>query len=316
MRPFRRMILAGIVLLGAIGAFSALGAAGFLPARAHGAEPKRDLWKHLSYRGDHFLGRVKTDVSLAGLPAAEAQKKLISIPEGSPLETSTTRVTVIDVQSTVDPLFGATDLSGSRAWLMSDNAAALQRIRSRRGDDIWQNTYRFTESGVYRIRKKPARAAEKHLAPQHWTRIKESFYPFPPQIPEAQAVTEPTGLLYLISALNLGPQAAARSLYIFDRKQLHEVKVQVNGRQRLKVSYVEKYSNREIQRQGMVDAIKIAFQPRALAPHGEQPETFSFMGLKGDFEIYLDAASRIPVQVSGQISKIGKIHIRLQTVEF
>jgi hypothetical protein len=53
-----------------------------------------------------------------------------------------------------------------------------------------------------------------------------------------------------------------------------------------------------------------------MVPQDEQPEEFSFMGLKGDFEIYIDAATRIPVQVSGQISRIGKVHIRLQTVEF
>ncbi|MEJ2286682.1 MAG: hypothetical protein P8X85_24175 [Desulfobacterales bacterium] len=316
MQMVRKILLAGLVFLGAMGVFDPDRITALSPATAGESEPVQVLWKHLSYRGSHFLGDAATEVSLTDVPAAEVRKQLIAAPEGRPLEAAACTVMVIDVQSTVDPLLGATDLSGSRAWLMSDNAAALQRIRSRHGDDIWQNTYRFTESGVYRIRKKPARADEKQLAPQHWTRIKESFYPYPLQIPEAQAVTEPTGLLYLISALDLGPQAAARSLYIFDRKQLHEVKVQVNGSQRLKVSYVEKDSNREIKRQGMVDAIKIAFQPRALAPHGEQPETFSFMGLKGEFEIYVDAASRIPVQVSGQISKIGKIHIRLQSVEF
>ena len=109
---------------------------------------------------------------------------------------------------------------------------------------------------------------------------------------------------------------APRELYVFDREQLHQVKFQVSGRQRLEVSYIEKTLKKDIPRQGMIDAIRISFKPRALVPPDKQPEKFSFMGLKGDFEIYIDSATRVPVQVSGQISRFGNVHIRLQSVEF
>jgi len=122
--------------------------------------------------------------------------------------------------------------------------------------------------------------------------------------------------LYLVSDLEIRSPSAPRCLYVFDRKQLHAVEVEVSGRRRLKVSYLEKSLKKEIKREGMIDAVEISFKPRALVAHGEQPEQFSFMGLKGDFEIYIDAVSKIPVQVSGQIAGIGKIHIRLYAVEF
>jgi len=41
-----------------------------------------------------------------------------------------------------------------------------------------------------------------------------------------------------------------------------------------------------------------------MVPRDKQPEEFSFMGLIGNFEICIDGATRIPVQVSGQISRI------------
>ena len=308
-------LLAGLIFLGAVAGFSGLASAIYSPANAAETEPNRARWKTLSYRGKHFLGEVKTDVSLAGLPAGEAQKILIAVPQGSALQPSTARVMKLDVQSAVDPLFGDPDISGSRAWFTPDDAAALQRIRSRRGDDIWQNTYRFTENGVYRIRKKPAGADEKQLAPELWTKIKESFYAYQDKPPESLPVLEPTGLLYLASALAFRERAGPRTLYVFDRKQLHEVKVQVSGRQRLKVSYIEKNQENDLQREGMTDTLKISFKPRSLASPDQQPEEFSFMGLTGDFEIYIDAATGVPVQISGQISNIGKVHIRLQTVE-
>ena len=310
----KKIVTSGAIFLLTIGFFYALGTA--KSSLAGEPEAGQVLWKHLSYQGKHFLGKIETVVSLAGLPAKEAQRVLMPLPEGNPLQASTTHVMVIDVQSAVDPLFGANDLTGSQAWFIPGDATALQRIRSRKGDDIWQNTYRFTEKGVYRLRKKPARDDEKKMAPEHWTKIKESFYPYHDKRPGSQAVLEPTGLLYLVSVLDFMKQTAPRSLYIFDRKQLHQVKVHVSGRQRLKVSYLEKTLKKDIRRQGMIDAVKISFKPRAMVLQDEQPEEFSFMGLKGNFEIYIDGATGIPVQVSGQISRIGKIHIRLQTVEF
>ena len=317
MQTVKKILLVGVVLLGAMGAFGVGKTAALSPVTDGESHPVRALWKQLAFRGSHFLGEAAIEVSLTEVPAVEVKNQLISIPEGSPgpLTASNCPVMVIDVKSNADPLFGADEITGSRAWFSSGKAAALQRIRSRRGDDIWQNTYRFTQSGVYRIRKKPARSNEKKLDPAHWTKIKESFFSYPPVAPELDIVMEPTAILYLASYLDMRSPDSPRSLYVFDRKQLHEVTVQVNERRPLKVSYVEKGRRKEIQRQGKMDAVRISFKPRALAPQGKEPEEFSFMGLKGDFEIYIDPVSRLPLQVSGQIPWIGEIDIRLQTVE-
>jgi len=311
---FTKIVVAGAVSLAVLCFFYAPGAAESYPAGQPGAG--QVLWKNLSYQGKNFLGKVETVVSLADLPAKEAQGVLIPIPEGNPLQASRPRVMVIDVQSTVEPLFGVNELTGSQVWFSPSDAAALQRTRSRKGDDIWQNTYRFTEKGVYRLRSKPEGVDEKKLAPEHWTKIKASFYPYPDRGSGSRTVLEPTVLLYLVSALDFRKPTAPRSLYVFDRKQLHQVQVHVDGLQRLKVSYIEKNLGKDIRREGMIDTVKISFKPRALVPRDEQPEDFSFLGLKGNFEIYIDAATRIPVQVSGQISGIGTVQIRLQTVEF
>lgn len=318
MQTVKKILLVGIILFGALVASGLGKTAALSPAPDGQSEPVRALWKHLSFRGSHFLGEVTIEVSLIEVPAAEARNQLIAIPEGSPgrLAAFNCPVLVIDVKSKADPLFGADEITGSRAWFSSGKGAALQRIRSRRGDDIWQNTYRFTQSGVYRIRKKPARSDEKILEPAHWTKIKKSFFSYPPVGPEFKIVMEPTAILYLAAHLDMRSPDGPRSLYVFDRKQLHEVTVQINQRRSLNVSYVEKNRRNEIQRQGKTDAVRMAFKPRALTPQGKKPEEFSFMGLKGDFEIYLDPVSRLPLQVSGQIPRIGKIHIRLQSVQY
>ena len=318
MQTVKKILLVGLFFLVAISGLGVGQIAASSPSIEGQSQPGRALWKHLSFRGSHFLGDATIEVSLAEVPAAEVQNQLIAVPQAGPrpLAASGCPVMMIDVKSNADPLFGADENTGSRAWFSSVNSAALQRIRSRRGDDIWQNTYRFTQSGVYRIRKKPARSEEKKLEPARWTKIKESFFSYPPAAPESKIVMEPTGILYLAANLDMRSSASTRSLYVFDRKQLHEVTVQVNERRALKFNYVEKGRRKEIQRQGKLDAVRISFKPRALAPEGKKPEKFSFMGLKGDFEIYIDPVSGIPLQVSGQIPKIGKTHIRLQTVAY
>jgi hypothetical protein len=314
MRLVKIIALAGALLIVALGFLNAREAVKSSPAC--GVATDRLGWKRLIYRQKHFLGKVETVVSLANISAKEAQKVLIQTPEGSPLQVSTAPVNVIEVQSSVDRLFGPPDFVGSQAWFSAGDAAALQRIRYRKGDDIWQNTYRFTEKGVYRLRKKPGHGHEKNLGPEHWTKIKESFYPYQGKHPGSQAVLEPTGLMYLASACAFTEQNGPRHLYVFDRKQLHEVAVYVSGRLGLEVSYFEQIQKKSIRKEGMIDALKISFKPRALAPRNKKSEDFSFMGLRGDFDIFIDAATGIPVQISGRVARIGKIDIRLQSLAF
>ena len=51
-------------------------------------------------------------------------------------------------------------------------------------------------------------------------------------------------------------------------------------------------------------------------PADTKLEEFTFMGLQGDFEMYVDGATHIPVQVDGEIPGIGKLQLRLNEVEF
>jgi hypothetical protein len=83
----------------------------------------------------------------------------------------------------------------------------------------------------------------------------------------------------------------------------------------LKVNYVQELGGKKIRIEKNIDAIRISFQPRSLAPEDKEPEQFSFLGLKGEFDIFIENISRIPVQVSGKTTPFGKIDIKLQEVE-
>ena len=94
------------------------------------------------------------------------------------------------------------------------------------------------------------------------------------------------------------------------------MKVSLNGQRRMTVSYLEKAGGHQIRQDKKIDVVQLTFEPRALVSEDTQPESFSFLGLKGKFEVYIDKAAHLPVQISGKISTFGQIDINLQEVDF
>jgi len=82
------------------------------------------------------------------------------------------------------------------------------------------------------------------------------------------------------------------------------------------VDYIEKLKESEVRREGEIEAVKFSINTRSLSGKEKKTEQFSFLGLKGDFDIYLDKTAKIPVQVCGHIPGFGEVKIRLQKIEF
>lgn len=271
-------------------------------------------WSHLSYRAKSLFGTLTTDVGLRAASIKDAAGLLIKDPAGKALQPSGPTLYNLSVRSTINPLFGSTEILRTTSWLNADDARALQRVRLRQGKDRWQKSYRFTKSGVFRLRKEPNVSREEKLPPEKWTKTKTSFYPFNVESLGCSAVLEPSSLFMIASSLQQIQPDLPLYLCVFNKKQVHQVKVFVDGTRRLKVNFLETSTGRQVRREHGVDAVKISFQPHALPSNSEDQEAFSLMGLKGNFDIYVDPQTCLPVQVSGKISTIGKLDIRLVEV--
>ena len=274
------------------------------------------LWNHLSYRAKSIFGKVTTDVRLLAVPVEEVADLLITDPAGEALQPSGATVFTLTVYSNINPLFGSEEILKTQSWFDPDGAGALQRVRLRQGKDKWQKSYRFTKMGVFRLRKKPKDSREENLTLDQWTKIRNHFYLYGDKGLGCPQILEPASLLYIVSAIDLTLTKKPLNLCVFNKKQLHQIKVSVDGPRRLKVNYLEKSGTRQTRRDHAIDAIKISFQSRPLAPEDQEPEEFSFLGLKGDFDIFIDKATRLPVQVSDKISTFGKVDIKLEEVSF
>jgi len=164
------------------------------------------------------------------------------------------------------------------------------------------------------LRKKPKDSREENLPLNQWTKIRNHFYLYGDKGLECPQILEPASLLYIVSAIDLRTADLPLNLCVFNKKQLHQVKVSIAESQSLKVNYLEKREDRHFRVNKKIDAIKISFHTNSLAPEKLEPEAFSFLGLKGDFDIYMDKTLRIPIRVSGKTSVFGKLDIILQEV--
>jgi hypothetical protein len=272
------------------------------------------LWNHLSYRAKSLFGKVITDVHLRAVSAAEAADLLISDPAGEALQPSGATILSLLVDAKIYPWLGSDEILKTQSWFDPNDAAALQRVRQRQGEEKWQKRYRFTNRGVWRLKKKPNDSREANLPLDGWTKIRSHFYYYRDKGSACCRILEPSSLLYFASAIDFTKCQTPLSLCVFNKKQLHLVKVSVSRIQDLRVSYLEKRENRQLQVNKKIDAIKISIQPRALAREGQEPEVFSFLGLKGDFDIFIDKTTQLPVQISGKVSTFGKLDFKLQAV--
>jgi hypothetical protein len=273
------------------------------------------LWDRLSYRAKSILGKVKTDVHLMAVPTKAGADLLMTDAAGEALQPSGATVFILTVHSNIIPLIGSDEILKTQSWFNPNDATALQRVRQRLGKEKWQKSYRFTEIGVLRQRTKPQDQRENELPPQRWTKVKEAFYAYNSEGLKCTAILEPSALLYLVSAIDFEIQELPLSLCVFNKKQLHRVNVSLSGQRRISVNYLEKAKGRQIRRDKNIEAVLLSFEPRALVAEDTQPETFSFLGLKGKFEVYIDKATHLPVQISGKISTFGQIDIKLQEAE-
>jgi hypothetical protein len=301
-----------IILVCHLGGFSPLAPAQSPPPTFDRSEVH---WNRLAFNSNNFLGNVNTRVVLEELPADEVKGVLIASPQGVVFKPAGSKVLNITINSTIEPLIGSDELLVTRTWFTPQEATALQRIRLRKGKEKWEKTYRWTENGVYRLRIRPEGADEDPLPLERWTNREDSFYPYDLAQSKCRSVSDPSALLYVVSAAGLAVGDQPLNLCVFNKKQLHLVRIRAEKNQLLKMNYLEKSRHGETRRKEKAEVLKISFTTRSLFANETEAEPFSFLGLKGNFDIFIDKTSRIPVQISGKISTFGRVDIKLGEVQ-
>jgi hypothetical protein len=279
-------------------------------------DPKRVPWTQLSYRIKNFSAEVDVQVQLESLPAAEVEAALIKSPQGVPIETWSPQSNRITVQYWVDSIFKSPVKTINHVWFNPKDATALGRIRLRRGNADFKKVYRFTEQGVFRHQREPKNQEETSKQPEKWTDVKDIFYAYNLDQLGCPNVTERLVLIYIASAsaAEISKSMQPLSFCVFGRRQLFHVRLKPEGFHSLKVDFIEKKQHGEIRRRGEVEALKIVLETQPLASDLKKVEDFSFLGFQEDIAIFIDPVSYLPLQLSGKISMVGNLTIKLNEV--
>ena len=277
--------------------------------------PRQLGWTRLLFNGKTFMGKVSVDVQLAFISPDEAKRVLIASPKGIPISMESPNVGRITVRRTIEFKFSSKITGRDKIWFNPTQANALGRIRLRRGDDDVLKIDRFTDQGVFRIKKKPADKKELRLSPDKWTNTRENFYIHDLKQLRCALVSERSILLYAVSGGPFSNIPEPVSFCVFGKRQLHRVRLSAAGVQSLKVNYVEKKGDTSVAKEGSVEALKIALEAQPLNSDLNNSEDFSFYGMRSNIAIFIDPASRLPVQISGKLPKLGNVDFKLSEVK-
>lgn len=276
--------------------------------------PKQVQWTDLLFQAKNFWVEVSTRVALKSLSGTDVEAALLSSPKGAPVKAAKTEVYQMAIDTTIDPTFRPPVNIHNKIWFNPDDAAALGRVRLRRGDDYFKKMYRFTDQGVFRHRVEPKNKKEASMEPEHWTDTKDSFYPYDPTRLGCPVVSERSLLVFILSAVDFSKNSDPLSLCVFGKRALHRVQLQKQGLYRLSVNYIEKTQQRTIRKDGSLDALKVAITAEPMDSELKEPENFSFLGFQSDIVIYIEPSSRLPIQAGGVIPTIGMAQLKLNEV--
>ncbi len=280
----------------------------FGQGETNGFDPSRVSWTRLKFRAEKLFLTAYSEVGLKTLQTPEVTAALITSPRSVALMPSGPQTLLLDLESSS----GSRD-SLVRVWFNPHDASALQRLKRRGGKKAYQKIFRFTRDGTYSLRTAPENRSQGRLPPEHWGQVEEFFYPVASES-SCAAISEPSLLFYAISAARLAAGGEPLRLCVFSRKSVIPLEIAARGSQRLTVDYAEASARAERRRTEEITVTEIGIQVPELDAKGEKTD-FKLLGLGGDVAIYLEEASRIPVQVSGRIPGLGKIDVKLIEVD-
>ena len=251
-------------------------------------------WRRLSLRTPTISAPVKAEVEIDVLDEKNLQSQLVHTNSAAP--------TVIDNDSTPLLIKFTSVAAGhnltNELWFDAQDGAALQRVRidAGRGDERFR-VYRFTNEGVFRIRKKP-KPGEENLPAEQWSDVSETFngFSFPPS-PNV-AVSESSALFYLASVGLTKPGEELEIVTYFD-DDLHVINLKADGVEKINTDFQTHANSGKEKIAETRDALRISVSSRPFG-NTKRESRLNIAGLKDDIQIYVDQELKLPLELRGK----------------
>ncbi len=189
------------------------------------------------------------------------------------------------------------------------SGAALQRTTFRTGNRPKHRVYRFDGNRILRLTRRPE-SGEDDLPMDRWSRVSEETYPYPAGASDA-AVAEATSLIYLAATSYIARPGDRVEILALASDEFHLVELVGQKPSEVGVDYFAIDGDRVERLTGKTSAIRIAIRARSLEPG--KGEEFELLGLK-DLEVFLDPATRVPLELRGKVDFFGRVDFELNRV--
>ena len=189
----------------------------------------RVSWTRLSFQAKNFWVAVSTDIQMKSLPASDLAAVLLASPKGTPIRPLTPQINEMTINTTIAPRSRSPVKIHNRIWFNPTNAAAIGRIRIRRGEDDFKKMYRFTDQGVFRHRIEPKNSSEARLEPGKSTDLKDSVYPYDLNQLTCPGVSDCSALFFILSAFAMSFIDSPLPFCVVGIRLLHGVRLQHEG---------------------------------------------------------------------------------------
>ena len=269
-------------------------------------------WHMLELQDTGVIASVTTRIELRKLSATEVRPTLSDGPQQIAPRVAAPRIQELVASNTIELLLGADIETQARLWFNADDGLPLQLVRTRQGRNPTRKLYRFGSKQIYRLRSKPGNRAETGQPPEHWSQIRESFYPLPDPDGECPAILEASQLLTLLSNPDQLLSEQPAELCMFDRKHVYRVAFRTLGREQLDVDYLQLAAGQETRVRRTTEVLHVTLTSRPLADAREDVEPFSLLGLQGEIHLLFSDPERILLQVRGQVPGFGMVDLELK----
>ena len=268
-------------------------------------DPSRLAWSSLKLKGGKLLISVDAEVRLSTVAGEVLARDLITPPRGHPMGAEDDQVLLIEYRSRSM----GKDLR-TRLWFRARDGAALQhsRLELTPGEERYK-LYRYTREGIYRVRRTPLKG-EARRPPETWGRIKKSFFPYPPGVPDGMVVSDPAALLYMASVMDLSaPGDEMRMLAYFD-DELQLVTMRYEGNEQLAADFRVSGPGGMMRIRGPRRGRWLALDSHPLVDH-DGDAALQIIGLGGRPRILMDQRLGAPLELRGRVRVAGEVTLRL-----
>lgn len=258
------------------------------------------VWRRLAFTATKLLFTAHANVELDWLEPAKASDQLLEDVPGKPLQPKR-RLGAIELRSR---FIGRR--SSNTTWFDPTTLAAYQSASRDYGKRNRLKIYRYGEEAVFSRRLRPANHAEGEQEPASWSDRTEEVH----KLDTHDVLSDPSMLFYILATADPMEYAKGGKLMAYAKGDAQPIEIELVGFEPLHVSYeVFGPSSPEDDPEkvkGDIETIHYALRP------GADADELKLLGLDGDLDLWFEAQRRIPVQVSGRVSPVGKVVVRLK----